>query len=175
MLSLILSIVLGVFAGMLLKGFYSMVKIEEPASYTYSVSKLERSRGKVAAQYIGFRTIPVFVATLGVVVTARRLMLYDWATFFACVLSFVCLSSGRALVERIKNGMRDAPFHCFVLIVEIARPGQLGRQDAASLLHLCLVGVQETLPETIGRHQPGKAERQEPHKKKQHNEYVFEP
>lgn len=58
MLSLILSIVLGVFAGMLLKGFYSMVKIEEPASYTYSVSKLERSRGKVAAQYIGFRTIP---------------------------------------------------------------------------------------------------------------------
>ena len=114
-----MSIVLGVFAGMLLKGFYSMVKIEEPASYTYSVSKLERSRGKIATQYIGFRTIPVFVATLGVVVTARRLMLYDWVTFFACVLSFVCLSSGRALVERIKSGMRDAPFHCFLLIMEI--------------------------------------------------------
>jgi len=39
MLSLVLSIVLGAFAGMLLKGFYSMVKREEPASYTYSVSK----------------------------------------------------------------------------------------------------------------------------------------
>ena len=114
-----MSIVLGVFAGMLLKGFYSMVKIEEPASYSYSVSKLERSRGKIAAQYIGFRTIPVFVATLGVVVTARRLMLHDWVTFFACALSFVCLSSGRALVERIKSGMRDAPFHCIVLIGEI--------------------------------------------------------
>lgn len=114
-----MSIVLGVFAGMLLKGFYSMVKIEEPASYSYSVSKLERSRGKIATQYIGFRTIPVFVATLGVVVTARRLMLHDWVTFFACALSFVCLSSGRALVERIKSGMRDAPFHCIVLIGEI--------------------------------------------------------
>ncbi len=46
MLSLVLSIVLGAFAGMLLKGFYSMIKTEEPASYTYSVSKLERSREK---------------------------------------------------------------------------------------------------------------------------------
>lgn len=32
MLSLVLSIVLGAFAGMLLKGFYSMIKTEEPAS-----------------------------------------------------------------------------------------------------------------------------------------------
>lgn len=119
MLSLILSIVLGVFAGMLLKGFYSMIKTELPASYTYSVSKLERSRGKIAAQYFGFRTIPVFVVTLGVVVTAHRLMLYGRVTYFACVFSFVCLSSGRALVERIKSGMKDAPFHCFLLIVEI--------------------------------------------------------
>ena len=119
MLSLMLSIVLGVFAGMLLKGFYSMIKTEEPASYTYSVSKLERSRGKLAAQYFGFRTIPVFVVTLGVVVTAHRLMLYGRVTYFACVFSFVCLSSGRALVERIKSGMKDAPFHCFLLIGEI--------------------------------------------------------
>ena len=119
MLSLLLSIVLGAFAGMLLKGFYSMIKTEEPASYTYSVSKLERSRGKIAAQYFGFRTIPVFVVTLGVVVTADRLMLYDRVTYLACVFSFVCLSSGRALVERIKSGMKDAPFHCFLLIGEI--------------------------------------------------------
>ncbi len=119
MLSLVLSIVLGAFAGMLLKGFYSMIKTEEPASYTYSVSKLERSRGKIAAQYIGFRTIPVFVVTLGVVVTAHRLMLYDWVTYFACVFTFVCLSSGRALVERVKSGLKDAPFHCFLLTGEI--------------------------------------------------------
>ena len=92
-----MSIVLGVFAGMLLKGFYSMVKIEEPASYSYSVSKLERSRGKIATQYIGFRTIPVFVATLGVVVTARRLMLYDWVTFGLRVKMCVWLGVSRGL------------------------------------------------------------------------------
>ena len=46
-------------------------------------------------------------------------MLYDWVTYFACVFSFVCLSSGRALVERIKSGMKDAPFHCFLLTGEI--------------------------------------------------------
>lgn len=53
MLSLILSIVLGVFAGMLLKGFYSMVKIEEPASYTYSGSSQTRVGGGGGASVSG--------------------------------------------------------------------------------------------------------------------------
>ena len=55
MLLVALSVALGVIGGLLLKAFYSMVRHVSPRSYTYSASHLERSRGKVAAQYAMFR------------------------------------------------------------------------------------------------------------------------
>ena len=120
--------------------------------------------GRVLAAKAPYHLRCDMIASLG----EMEAVLYD---------AIVLIHDQNAPVVTLRNDLelRIQTVVFFVLIVEIARPGQLGRQDAASLLHLCLVGVQKTLPETVGRHQPGKAERQEPHKKEQHNEYVFEP
>lgn len=44
MLGLMLSIILGIFGGFFLKIFYSMVEKEEPESYLYNLSKLQRTK-----------------------------------------------------------------------------------------------------------------------------------
>ena len=46
MLGLMLSIILGIFGEFLLKIFYSMVEKEEPESYLYNLSKLQRTEGR---------------------------------------------------------------------------------------------------------------------------------
>lgn len=46
MLGLMLSIILGIFGGFLLKICYSMVEKEEPESYLYNLSKLQRTKGR---------------------------------------------------------------------------------------------------------------------------------
>ena len=46
MLGLMLSILLGIFGGFLLKIFYSMVEKEEPESYLYNLSKLQRTKDR---------------------------------------------------------------------------------------------------------------------------------
>lgn len=46
MLGLMLSILLGLFGGFLLKIFYSMAEKEEPESYLYNLSKLQRTKDR---------------------------------------------------------------------------------------------------------------------------------
>ena len=119
MLGLILSILLGIFGGVLLKIFYSMVEKEEPESYLYNVSKLQRAKGKVALQYVGFRVLPVFVVTSGVVVTAERVGVCRQSAYIACVSTFSVLSSVRSIFDRVRSDLKGAPFHYVLQVIDI--------------------------------------------------------
>ena len=119
MLGLILSILLGIFGGVLLKIFYSMVEKEEPESYLYNVSKLQRAKGKVALQYVGFRVLPVFVVTSGVVVTAERVGVCRQSAYIACVSTFSVLSSVRSIFDRVRSDLKGAPFHYVLRVIDI--------------------------------------------------------
>lgn len=119
MLGLMLSILLGIFGGVLLKIFYSMVEKEEPESYLYNVSKLQRAKGKVALQYVGFRVLPVFVLTSGVVVTAERVGVCRQSAYIACVTTFSVLSSVRSMIDRMRSELKGAPFHYVLQVIDI--------------------------------------------------------
>lgn len=119
MLGLMLSILLGIFGGLLLKIFYSMVEKEEPESYLYNLSKLQRTKGRVAIQYIGFRVLPVFVVTSGVVVTAERVGLCRQSAYIACVTTFSALSSVRSMIDRMRSELKGAPFHYVLQVIDI--------------------------------------------------------
>lgn len=119
MLGLMLSILLGIFGGVLLKIFYSMVEKEEPESYLYNVSKLQRAKGKVALQYVGFRVLPVFVVTSGVVVTAERVGVCRQSAYIACVTTFSVLSSVRSMIDRMRSELKGAPFHYVLQVIDI--------------------------------------------------------
>ena len=106
----VLSVALGVIGGLLLKAFYSMVRQVSPRSYTYSASHLERSRGKVAAQYAMFRVLPVFVISLGIVVTA---------VLFVCTILFVLLSSVRSIVGRMAAEGGGSAFHTLLQSISV--------------------------------------------------------
>ena len=119
MLGLMLSILLGIFGGFLLKIFYSMVEKEEPESYLYNISKLQRAKGRVAFQYIGFRVLPVFVVTSGVVVTAERVGVCRQSAYIACVTTFSVLSSVRSMIDRMRSELKGAPFHYVLQAIDI--------------------------------------------------------
>ena len=102
----------------MLKAFYSMVRQVSPRSYTYNASHLERSRGKVAAQYAMFRVLPVFVISLGIVVTAVRLGLDEAVSLFVCTVLFVLLSSVRSIVGRMAAGGGSA-FHTLLQSISV--------------------------------------------------------
>ena len=114
-----LSILLGIFGGFLLKIFYSMVEKEEPESYLYNLSKLQCTKGRVAIQYIGFRVLPVFVVTSGVVVTAERVGLCRQSAYIACVTTFSVLSSVRSMIDRMRSELKGAPFHYVLQVIDI--------------------------------------------------------
>lgn len=119
MLGLMLAILLGIFGGFLLKIFYLMVEKEEPESYLYNLSKLQRTKGRVAIQYIGFRVLPVFVVTSGVVVTAERVGLCRQSAYIACVTTFSVLSSVRSMIDRMRSELKGAPFHYVLQVIDI--------------------------------------------------------
>ena len=119
MLLVALSVALGVIGGLLLKAFYSMVRQVSPRSYTYSASHLERSRGKVAAQYAMFRVLPVFVISLGIVVTAVRLGLDGAVSLFVCTVLFVLLSSVRSIVGRMAAEGGGSAFHTLLQSISV--------------------------------------------------------
>lgn len=118
-LSVVLSVALGVIGGLLLKAFYSMVRQVSPRSYTYTASHLERSRGKVAVQYAVFRVLPVFVVSLGIVVTAVRLGLDEAVSLVACTVLFVLLSSVRSIVGRMAAEGGGSAFHTLLQSISV--------------------------------------------------------
>lgn len=119
-MSVVLSVALGVIGGLLLKAFYSMVRQVSPRSYTYTASHLERSRGKVAVQYAMFRVLPVFVVSLGIVVTAVRLGLDEVVSLVVCTVLFILLSSVRSIVGRMAaEGGGSAFFHALLQSISV--------------------------------------------------------
>lgn len=52
---MLLSVLLGLFGGMLLKAFSSMVRVKAPTAYAYGVSHIQRSVRSSIAQYLCFR------------------------------------------------------------------------------------------------------------------------
>ena len=113
------SVMLGIVGGGALKAFYSMVKHESPMSYTYDASHLERVRGLTVLRYLAFRTVPVFCASLAVVVTARRLGLADSVALASCILLFVLLSSVRSIFDKVRGSGKGAGFHSFLQVFSI--------------------------------------------------------
>ena len=103
----------------MLKAFYSMVRQVSPRSYTYTASHLERSRGKVAVQYAVFRVLPVFVVSLGIVVTAVRLGLDEAVSLVACTVLFVLLSSVRSIVGRMAAEGGGSAFHTLLQSISV--------------------------------------------------------
>ena len=118
-LSVVLSVALGVIGGLLLKAFYSMVRQVSPRSYTYTASHLERSRGKVAVQYAMFRVLPVFVVSLGIVVTAVRLGLDEVVSLVVCTVFFILLSSVRSIVGRMAAEGGGSAFHALLQSISV--------------------------------------------------------
>ena len=97
-----------------------MVRQVSPRSYTYTASHLERSRGKVAVQYAMFRVLPVFVVSLGIVVTAVRLGLDEVVSLVVCTVLFILLSSVRSIVGRMAaEGGGSAFFHALLQSISV--------------------------------------------------------
>lgn len=103
----------------MLKAFYSMVRQVSPRSYTYTASHLERSRGKVAVQYAMFRVLPVFVVSLGIVVTAVRLGLDEAVSLVVCTVLFILLSSVRSIVGRMAAEGGGSAFHALLQSISV--------------------------------------------------------
>lgn len=103
----------------MLKAFYSMVRQVSPRSYTYTASHLERSRGKVAVQYAMFRVLPVFVVSLGIVVTAVRLGLDEVVSLVVCTVLFILLSSVRSIVGRMAAEGGGSAFHALLQSISV--------------------------------------------------------
>lgn len=111
---LLLSVLLGLFGGMLLKAFYSMVRMKMPTSYVYGASHLQRSAKSSIIRYLIFRFAPVYFVCLAVCVTAERLELYVLPAFISTVLLFVALSSFVSIFCRLKMPTKGAGFHTFL-------------------------------------------------------------
>lgn len=108
---ILLSVLLGLFGGMLLKAFYSMVRVKAPTAYAYGVSHLQRSARSSIAQYLCFRFAPVFLVGLAISVTAERLGLMVALALLSCIVLFVILSSGRSIYCRLVAPGKGAGFH----------------------------------------------------------------
>lgn len=111
---LLLSVLLGLFGGMLLKAFYSMVQIKMPTSYVYGASHLQRSAKSSIIRYLIFRFAPVYFVCLAVCVTVERLELYVLPALISTVLLFVALSSFVSIFCRLKLPTKGAGFHTFL-------------------------------------------------------------
>ena len=96
-----------------------MVRQVSPRSYTYTASHLERSRGKVAVQYAMFRVLPVFVVSLGIVVTAVRLGLDEVVSLVVCTVLFILLSSVRSIVGRMAAEGGGSAFHALLQSISV--------------------------------------------------------
>ena len=96
-----------------------MVRQVSPRSYTYTASHLERSRGKVAVQYAMFRVLPVFVVSLGIVVTAVRLGLDEVVSLVVCTALFILLSSVRSIVGRMAAEGGGSAFHALLQSISV--------------------------------------------------------
>lgn len=96
-----------------------MVRQVSPRSYTYTASHLERSRGKVAVQYAMFRVLPVFVVSLGIVVTAVRLGLDEAVSLVVCTVLFILLSSVRSIVGRMAAEGGGSAFHALLQSISV--------------------------------------------------------
>jgi membrane protein len=114
-----LSLFLGIIGGVLIKAFYSMIEKEEPKLYVYNATYLERSSGKVTWAYCAFRSLPVFVVCLGVSVTSDRLGLVGGLAVFGCAGLFVCLSSVRAIYDRVSRFSRRPFVHVGLQVFDI--------------------------------------------------------
>ena len=96
-----------------------MVRQVSPRSYTYTASHLERSRGKVAVQYAMFRVLPVFVVSLGIVVTVVRLGLDEVVSLVVCTVLFILLSSVRSIVGRMAAEGGGSAFHALLQSISV--------------------------------------------------------
>ena len=96
-----------------------MVRQVSPRFYTYTASHLERSRGKVAVQYAMFRVLPVFVVSLGIVVTAVRLGLDEVVSLVVCTVLFILLSSVRSIVGRMAAEGGGSAFHALLQSISV--------------------------------------------------------
>lgn len=107
----LLSVLLGVFGGALLKTFYSMVRAKAPTSYAYSASHLERSAKSSIVAYTIFRFAPVYFVSLAVCVTAERVELYVLPALISSTVLFVLVSSVASIYNRWTAPEKGAQFH----------------------------------------------------------------
>lgn len=107
----LLSVLLGVFGGALLKTFYSMVRAKAPTSYAYSASHLERSAKSSIVAYMIFRFAPVYFVSLAVCVTVERVGLYVLPALISSTLLFVLVSSVASIYNRWTAPGKGAQFH----------------------------------------------------------------
>ncbi|MBF0940064.1 MAG: hypothetical protein HXK03_04220 [Schaalia georgiae] len=139
---IIQSVMLGIVGGGALKTFYSMVKNESPMSYTYDASHLERVRGLTVLRYLAFRTVPVFCASLAVVVTACRLELVDSVALASCILLFMLLSSVRSIFDKVRGPGKGTGFHSFLQALSI-----IGTAVNAYVAHMFSYRLSFLIPE----------------------------
>lgn len=96
----LLSVLLGVFGGVLLKAFYSMVRVKAPTSYAYAASHLQRTARTSIAAYALFRFAPVYFVSLAVCVTVERVGLYVLPALISSTALFVIVSSVASIYNR---------------------------------------------------------------------------
>ena len=107
----LLSVILGVFGGALLKTFYSMVRAKVPTSYAYSASHLERSAKSSIVAYLIFRFAPVYFVSLALCVTVERVELYVLPALISSTVLFVLVSSVASIYNRGTAPGKGAQFH----------------------------------------------------------------
>lgn len=107
----LLSVLLGVFGGVLLKAFYSMVRVKAPTSYAYAASHLQRTARTSIAGYVLFRFSPVYFVSLAVCVTVERVGLYVLPALISSTVLFVIVSSVASIYNRLAAPGKGAQFH----------------------------------------------------------------
>lgn len=108
---ILLSVILGLFGGVLLKAFYSMVRVKAPTSYAYAASHLQRTARTSIAGYMLFRFAPVYFVSLAVCVTVERLGLYVLPALISSTALFVIVSSVVSIYNRWTAPGKGAQFH----------------------------------------------------------------
>ena len=107
----LMSVFLGVLGGILLKAFYSMVRVKAPTSYAYAASPLQRTARSSIARYALFRFAPVYFVSLAVCVTVERLGLYVLPALISSTVLFVIVSSMASIYNRWTAPGKGAQFH----------------------------------------------------------------
>lgn len=107
----LLSVFLGVFGGVLLKAFYSMVRVKAPTAYAYAGSHLQRVARTAITGYALFRFAPVYFVSLAVCVTVERVGLYVLPALISSTVLFIIVSSVTSVYKRWKAPGKGAQFH----------------------------------------------------------------